>query len=449
MAKAEVVEEYGALRSVIQSGDVVLISGGDVKRLVRIHPNQKTKLCKSVVDLGSLIGQRFGQVYELQERTGKLVLSMENPDLDRSEVEATANDEVRKDNRGLEDTHGANQLLDHEAVRKIREAEGAKNVVQKLVESSATFETKTSFAQEKYVKKKKAKYAVLFKVDRVNPVNLSDIRVPTYNPDTSSSPDDSKFLPLRVDTVAQIIHYGGIRHNSRIMLYDDTNGVLPAAILSRLGAEGVLYQVLHQKQHAQMSLAQNMCLPDIKRRWRCIPYEPLLDPSAKMENPPNFGPYMADAAESGAAETTTDEAKGDSQWISGKKADALFKERPVDALIVATFEPGPIVADLQRHLGMSGSVVLYSSCAQLQYRAFPIVKRFAIDVRIFDSWYREYQVLPGRTHPTVTMSSTGGFILVGIKAQSPQNGPAEEEQQGEGQETEPTEKESRKRSRDE
>ena len=28
---------------------------------------------------------------------------------------------------------------------------------------------------------------------------------------------------------------------------------------------------------------------------------------------------------------------------------------------------------------------------------------------------REYQVLPGRTHPSMTMSQTGGFILTGIK----------------------------------
>jgi tRNA (adenine-N(1)-)-methyltransferase non-catalytic subunit len=28
---------------------------------------------------------------------------------------------------------------------------------------------------------------------------------------------------------------------------------------------------------------------------------------------------------------------------------------------------------------------------------------------------REYQVLPGRTHPNMNMSQSGGFLLVGIK----------------------------------
>lgn len=30
-------------------------------------------------------------------------------------------------------------------------------------------------------------------------------------------------------------------------------------------------------------------------------------------------------------------------------------------------------------------------------------------------WYREYQVLPNRTHPTMMMNATGGYILTATK----------------------------------
>jgi len=37
------------------------------------------------------------------------------------------------------------------------------------------------------------------------------------------------------------------------------------------------------------------------------------------------------------------------------------------------------------------------------------------NVRIWDNWFRGHQVLPGRTHPFVKMSATGGYLLSGYK----------------------------------
>lgn len=42
-------------------------------------------------------------------------------------------------------------------------------------------------------------------------------------------------------------------------------------------------------------------------------------------------------------------------------------------------------------------------------------KPLAINLRLSDTWTREYQILPGRTHPNMNMSQSGGFILTGIK----------------------------------
>lgn len=42
-------------------------------------------------------------------------------------------------------------------------------------------------------------------------------------------------------------------------------------------------------------------------------------------------------------------------------------------------------------------------------------KKLAINIRLCDTWMREYQILPGRTHPNMNMSQNGGFILTGIK----------------------------------
>jgi hypothetical protein len=42
-------------------------------------------------------------------------------------------------------------------------------------------------------------------------------------------------------------------------------------------------------------------------------------------------------------------------------------------------------------------------------------RKLAINLRLSDTWMREYQVLEGRTHPSMNMTQSGGFVLVGTK----------------------------------
>ena len=43
------------------------------------------------------------------------------------------------------------------------------------------------------------------------------------------------------------------------------------------------------------------------------------------------------------------------------------------------------------------------------------VGKEAVALQLQESWWRQYQVLPGRTHPQMSTSGTGGYILSGIK----------------------------------
>ncbi|KAL7523099.1 hypothetical protein ACHAWF_000368 [Thalassiosira exigua] len=42
-------------------------------------------------------------------------------------------------------------------------------------------------------------------------------------------------------------------------------------------------------------------------------------------------------------------------------------------------------------------------------------RNVAINLRLTDCWFREYQVLDGRTHPAMSMSQNGGYVLAGTK----------------------------------
>ena len=49
-------------------------------------------------------------------------------------------------------------------------------------------------------------------------------------------------------------------------------------------------------------------------------------------------------------------------------------------------------------------------------------RQIACKLQLSNTWTREYQVLPGRTHPTMGMSACGGFILTGIKVAARSDG---------------------------
>jgi tRNA (adenine58-N1)-methyltransferase non-catalytic subunit len=40
----------------------------------------------------------------------------------------------------------------------------------------------------------------------------------------------------------------------------------------------------------------------------------------------------------------------------------------------------------------------------------------AIHLELSDSWLRDYQILPERTHPKMMMDCCGGYLLTGITA---------------------------------
>lgn len=55
---------------------------------------------------------------------------------------------------------------------------------------------------------------------------------------------------------------------------------------------------------------------------------------------------------------------------------------------------------------------LAEACADLKS------SRNAVNVEVSESWFRYYQVLPMRTHPEMSMSGTGGYLLRGVRIEN-------------------------------
>ena len=81
-----------------------------------------------------------------------------------------------------------------------------------------------------------------------------------------------------------------------------------------------------------------------------------------------------------------------------------------------TTYPTNILLHLMKYLAPSRPFVVFSSYKEPLMDAYFAVKETgkAVFVTLTETWLRNYQVLPDRTHPEVLMSGGGGYILSGI-----------------------------------
>ena len=74
--------------------------------------------------------------------------------------------------------------------------------------------------------------------------------------------------------------------------------------------------------------------------------------------------------------------------------------------------------DFQRAAGLPAGACAVAVCLT-RHRGVQEGKR-AIGLQLQEPWLREHQVLPGRSHPTMSMQGTGGYLLTGTTIASQQ-----------------------------
>ncbi|KAL7521838.1 hypothetical protein ACHAWX_006526 [Stephanocyclus meneghinianus] len=109
--------------------------------------------------------------------------------------------------------------------------------------------------------------------------------------------------------------------------------------------------------------------------------------------------------------------------------------RQCDSIIIATkYDPTITILRLLPYLAPSCPFVIFHEFLEPLLETFRTLQNYglqaentdssmpmmcrrniAINLRLTDTWFREYQVLEGRTHPNMTMSQNGGYLLMGTK----------------------------------
>ncbi|KXN88849.1 tRNA (adenine(58)-N(1))-methyltransferase non-catalytic subunit TRM6 [Leucoagaricus sp. SymC.cos] len=389
--------ESGFRDAVIQSGDHVLVQlpGGDL-RSVKVDSNSTATISKfGSFHADDLIGQKYGNTYEIQ---GKKLKAL--PPRTLQEVEDTdATNEYINDGEFVQPlTITEIQALKQSGVH-------ATDIIKKQIEQHSNYSLKTEYSKEKYKKRKEVKY---FKTFTTLPPTLYNVCEYWF------SKDQHRIRDIRIDTLGQLLSLGSVQPGGRYIVVDDASGMVVSAILERMGGEGRIITIHDSESpppypvmtNMNFSLEATSILSSLNWATADEEYTPILPPSEIV--------------------TTDIKSERQKSRLGKRKAmtNQLFSTRrelfdgEFDGLILATqYDPHSIIEKYAQYLGGSANLVVYSPHPQILADLVTKLRNYPewLSPSLTESWLRRYQVLPGRTHPLMNMSGSGGFLLHAIK----------------------------------
>ncbi len=137
-------------------------------------------------------------------------------------------------NKDLYDTNTAQQLTATKISAMQTEGVVGKDLVEELVEHSRTFDKKTVYSQEKYIKKKEKKHVKKLFVYSPTVQKLCKYYW-THTP--------GKINYIRFDTLGLILHTGDVHPGAFVTINENASGLVLAAVAERMGGEGIIHYV--------------------------------------------------------------------------------------------------------------------------------------------------------------------------------------------------------------
>ncbi|XP_046769649.1 tRNA (adenine(58)-N(1))-methyltransferase non-catalytic subunit TRM6 isoform X1 [Gallus gallus] len=284
--------------------------------------------------------------------------------------------------------------------------------------------------------------------------------------------EPGKIIHLRYDTLAQMLTLGNVRAGNKMIVMETCAGLVLGAVMERMGGYGSIIQMypgggpiraatscfgfpkpfFNNLHEFPLSKVDSLLCGTLS--METLPSEP--EDTALTEEETNGlvdekqtsvqGTEEESSAETAMEINQTEEQetmdinaedaefkenkerenkenvreKQRKQWERTKKlteAAALLREKNADGLLVASkFHPTPLLLSLLEFVAPSRPFVVYCQYKEPLLECYTKLRERGgvVNLKLSETWLRSYQVLPDRSHPKLTMSGGGGYILSGI-----------------------------------
>jgi len=373
----------------------ILLANMDEKHIFWIDTrNNPAKLGKKTTDPRKLVGSKYGEFWEFQ---GKNIVRIAPP---KEQIESTGTKKEQESiisaNQDSWDENLEAQKIRKEHIEKMREdGKSGAEVVKELVKGAKNFEKKNIYQKEKYIGKKRKKHVQVFQTMRCTGFALSRAHF---------MKKPRKVMDMRPDTLSQLLASSNVSAGSRVLIVEDCSGLVVAAACEKMGGYGKIFNA-HEGRVGLACLYNFMSPSDFVGRnvinfnmnilsslHEDLETDSEVDPNVKKK------PYLR---------PTVGEVKKELRL-------------GCDSLIIASeYVPLEVLKLLLPLLKSGAPFCIYSQSMQPLIDVHQWAKNEAneevFNIRVWDNWYRKHQVLPGRTHPEVRISATGGYLLSGYK----------------------------------
>ena len=398
------------------------------------------------VSLDPLIGAPFGSTYEVDMDGVLYPAEPDPPEWNVPEETIEAIDDERN-NADVNDmrNNSAQGLDQHDIARLKREGKSGKEIVEMLSTNSATFAKKTAFAQEKYKKKKLRKHLVKCRARR--PTARATCEAYFHKQPAATN-------YMRYDALGMLLALGNVGANAQPLVVETCGGLVVGAIADRMGGAGVVcaghtggtcnsldivrLMNLSDAERESIVTAPVTELMKARRRWEAgeVPTD---DDAAKEKDEPMVEKKEEEeggAEANTAVRTDVDKDKDGGEGWTPRERPEGWRSKRIEAasadrinrlaspsegftsLIVASpaLDPSSALTKLLPLLAPSAPFCVWSYTAQPLAEALDTLRRSssAVNLSLQEPWLRKHQVLPRRTHPTMTTTAgSGGYVLSG------------------------------------
>ncbi|WVO17302.1 tRNA (adenine(58)-N(1))-methyltransferase non-catalytic subunit TRM6 [Cryptococcus depauperatus] len=277
-------------------------------------------------------------------------------------------------------------------------------IIQAQMARHEKFDLKTDFSKEKWRKRKEKKF-----YQTVHPMAPSIPNILYY----CNLRSPQSILHLRDDTLSQLLTMANIRPGGRYLVVDDTGGLVTAAVLERMGCEGRILLFNESDSPPAWGVLQTMNFTH--RELEPIKWLSWLEAEESYQKP---APPLQDEQPTNPLKAAAKQRRFASQVAELTNTRNELHLGGWDGLVLATsLNPISVVSRLTPYLIGSSPIVVYSPYLQVLAELLNWSKKnpHYLNDTLSESWERTYQVLPGRTHPMMTTSATGGYLWSAIR----------------------------------
>lgn len=391
---------------IIQAEDYVITKKGLSLHLVQILEDRPVYISKQKLHLRNAIGKPYGSSFAI---SGHEIHHVQQSAFKANEPIKT-DDAVQKDNRSIFDD-GKSQKLTKDDIENLK-AKGisGEKIIENLIENSSTFKEKSTFSQEKYLKKKKEKYVGTFQILMPNTRLLAQMYY-SRNP--------LKICNMRMDSLAQMLAYCNVMAGKKCIVLDGIQGLLAAAVLERLGEEGCVVHIYPEpaptSTYRQAIGALNFPKNRLQSMVLSVQFQEAVTPQNSDKNE-TCGATHPQLSEKTNGDLQKLERKLERQEMQ-RKAKEVLSNQDMDCLLVASRYDPLNAFCLLDFLANSRPFAVHAINHQPLVECYANLKARGdvINMNVTESFLRNYQVLPERTHPNITESGSGGYLLTGVK----------------------------------